>query len=495
MSARKAKSGSGHRPIVIERHTGTYGALGYRSARVARSEGRSYFSYPGSAHDERDRANLIAQSRDFMRSNAIYKGMIDRMVSYIVANGFELQVTGPAAGTIKKIEKLWRDWLRRPGVRGVLSGSKVARMVMRELLVAGDTAILKTKKKLIQHFEAEQIAGDKRWYPNGIKKDQYGKPVNFQLCPWKSNSVDIKKGTKVAAENVLFLTNPERPSSLRGVPACQSAFPMLHRINDVCDSEAIAWQLLSRIAVSFEREGGPLVGHTESREDPNKSADELEGDLATRLTEMAYALIFHAEPGEKVTGIERNIPGKDFSASLRMFLRLLGLPLGCPLELVLLDWTKSNYSQSRAVLEQAFQNFIEWQGMLTDFFYEPLFQWRFADWQAAGLIGKNVKVTISLITPTFPWIDQLKEAQAYGAKVDRGFTTHGQVCKSLNTDRTEIVDQREKEVRDAIERVKKIKAETEVDVPWQIFAGMEPPKAAAPKDKAEPDEDQEKDDA
>ena len=489
MKAVRKPTASSERKIKIDGFRGVYGSLGYRSARIAASEGRGYHSYPGSAHDERDRVRLIAQSRDFMRNNAIYKGMIERMCSYIAGNGFELQAVGPKAA-VTKVEKLWKDWFGSPEIRGLLSGAEVSKMIVRELFVAGDTLALKTNKSLIQLFEAEQIDGDKS-YPNGIRKNKYGAPVMFHLCPWKASGIDKRNGKGVPAAEVLFLTNPERPSAVRGVPACQASFAMLHRVNDICDSEAIAWQLLSRLAVSIERDGGPELGYTESKADPNKATADTEGDLATRITELGYALMFHAQPGEKITGIERNIPGKNFTESIRLFLRLLGLPIGCPLELILLDWTQSNYSQSRAVLEQAYENFVGWQKKMIDFFFAPLFQWRLAAWQSAGLVSKNAKLEASWITPTFPWIDQLKEAQAQAAKIDRGFVTHRQVCKSLKTDRDEVIDQREVEVRDAIERSKKIESDTKVAVPWQIFAGMEPPKVKETAKVAEDSDDTE----
>ncbi|MBA7609796.1 hypothetical protein ES703_16990 [subsurface metagenome] len=270
---------------------------------------------------------------------------------------------------------------------------------------------------------------------------------------------------------------------------------MLHRISDVCDSEAIAWQLLARLAVSITRKEGPEQAQVESREDPNKKTDELEGDLATRLTELDYALLFHGNPGEEVKGIERNIPGRSFSESLRMFLRLLGLPLGLPLEIILLDWTKSNYSQSRAVLQQAYQMFLFWQAKLADFFYSPLFEWKLAQWQEQTnpkLIGQRNKVKYDWIKQTFPWIDQFKEAQAYATQVEHAFITHGQVCKSLNTDRAEVVERREQEVREAIEKAKKIQDDTGVEVPWQIFAGLKVP--TGEKAESAKSEEQEKED-
>lgn len=489
-AVRRPKRRSSSRPTVkLDGWRGSYGSLGYRASRVAASEHRGYHSYPGSAHDERDRTRLIAQSRQFMRDNAIYKGLIERMVSYIAGNGFELQITGVSKSATVKIEGLWKDFMRRPEIRNVLSGAETGRMIMRELFVAGDTLALKTDKGLLQLFEAEQIDGDKS-YPAGIKKDTFGRPIRFHLCPWKSHGIDKRNGRGVMAKDVLFLTNPERPSNIRGIPACQASFPMLHRINDVCDSEAIAWQLLSRLAVSIIRKKGSELSVTESVEDGDKTSEQLEDDMARRVTEMGYAIMFHGEPGDEIKGIERNIPGRNFPESIRMFLRLLGLPIGAPLELVLLDWTKSNYSQSRAVLEQAYESFIFWQKKLIDFFYAPLFEWKWRAWRSD--VGSNLKPVAGWILPTFPWIDQLKEAQAWAAKLDRGYTTHAAVCKSLKTDRTEVLEQREKEIREAIEIAKQIKADTEVAVPYEIFCGLQPPGSSATPFPAADDEEKKK---
>jgi len=249
---------------------------------------------------------------------------------------------------------------------------------------------------------------------------------------------------------------------------------MLHRINDVCDSEAIAWQLLARLAVSITRKQGKELGFGEST--PDKRAGKDEAELKNRIQELDYALIFHGEENDEIKGIERNVPGKNFSESLVMFLRLLGLPLGLPLEIILLDWTKSNYSQSRAVLEQAFVSFINRQFKIADFMMTPIFEWWLRGELAAGLkVGGQFMESLfdhNWIMPTFPWIDQLKEALAWGEKLDRGLTLHQKALKSLGVDREDEMAAREMEIEDAIERAKRIKGKTGVEVPWQIFAGL-----------------------
>jgi len=492
--ARRRSVTNGDRKLIIEQAHGPEASLGYRSSRVQAREGRTSTTGSGPAHQARNRLQLVRQSRESMRDNPIYKGMIEQMVARTVGNGFKLQVRGVSKTQTRLIEGLWSDWMAWPEIRGILDGPEVSRMVMRELVVAGDIPILKTTKGVIQLFESEQLEGPRRNY-NGITYDAFSRPTSYFLSPWNASGtrVDTQKGRAYNAAQIIFVTNPERPSEVRGVPAAQSSFTMLDRVNDICESETIAWQLLSRFAIAIEQNEGPKRQTLRSKADPNKDASDTEGHLTTRLTELDYALIFAAEPGEKISGVERNLPSPKFEESLRAFLRLIGLPLGLPLELMLLDWTHSNYSQSRAVLEQAYEQFLQWQTKLVHFFYDSLFKWKLGQWQAATSTGvaKNPKLKAEWILPSFPWIDQVKEAQAQGTKVERGFVTHGTVCKSLNQDRDEVVAGRSVEVTEAIEVAKGIEKKAGEKVDWRMFAGMEEQKTtqAAPAEDAEQSDD------
>lgn len=458
--------------IRREHNLGTYTALGYRAARMSTSDGISATTASGDTHSRYDRRQLVNQSRSFLRDNAIYKGMIERAVAYIVGGGFTLDVQTKSERYNNDCKDLWDRYDRRPEVRGLLSGRQVARMLCRELLVCGDAGVILTDKGTIQLVESELIYG-KGGVTDGITKDKYGAPQYYHICQWGNGGPNLSTEQKIDPAYFLFLTDPERPSSTRAVPPGQAAFPMLHRINDVCDSEAISWQLLSRLALAITRLDAAQSAYDTSRSDEALEADS-EGHLATRIHDVNYAMMFHAEPGEEIKGIDRNIPGKDFSASIRMFLRLLGLPFGLPLELVLLDWTQSNYSQSRAVLEQAFQTFAGWQEILEDHYYRPVYEWKRRQWIADGLLNdRRDGDRHEWIKPTFPWIDQLKEAQAYERRVALAFATHGQVCKSVGQDRDDVVNARQQEITDAIGRAQQITEQTGQEVPWQLFAGLD----------------------
>lgn len=478
------------REIKVSHAYGGYNAYGYRSASVGARDGRAYNSGSGDAHMVHDRLRLINQSRVFYNDNAIYSGLINRAVSYI-AGDVSLQCLHKNKNHCEKVEKLWKEFWKKPEIRGILTGRQVIEMVCREILLAGDTAVIKTNKKLIQLIEAEQIAAKRKENaPDGIQKDSYGKPLKYYVSPYsKTGSVDIRRSVGYKPVHFLFITDPKRPSATRSVPPSQASFSMLHRINDTCDSEAIAMQLLSRIAVSVTREGGPEEGFNGSSEDETANNT----DLALRLTELGTALIFHGEKGDKIEGVNHNIPGKDFGDTIRMFLRLLGLPLGLPLEVILLDWTESNYSQSRAVLEQAYQMFKGWQELLKSAFLSEVFRWKYKQWVKDGLIQpRKDGDDHEWIMATFPWLDQLKEAKAHAAKIDRSMETHAQACKSLNLDRDVVVATRVKEMVDAIEKAQEIEKKTGVKVPWQPLCGMEIPGASSKFPDDEDDDDKSK---
>lgn len=447
-----------------------YDASGYYAEKILSRDGISSMGSAWGTDRRRDydRAKLVEYSRKFYDDNGIYTGMIGRAAGYIVGNGFGLQARTGDQGWNAAAESLWREYWPDAEIRGVHAGRQVERILCQELLITGEMFALLLGDGHIQAIESEQVCksgGD------GIDVDKYGKPIRYWVAPYVAGRVDISHGVAHQASNVIYATRGDRPAVLRSKPPCQASFPMLHRINDVCNSEAAAWQLLSRFAMAVLRENGADAAYNESVADSSKLNSD--GEIAGRIQETDYALIYHGEPGEDVKGIERNIPGQNFSESITMFMRLLGLPLGMPLEIILLDWTKSNYSQSRAVLEQAYQTFLAWQYLMEDRLYRTVYRWKINQWIGEGLLSANADAfKHEWIKPTFPWLDQLKEAQAYALRLDRSLVTHGMVCKSIGMERDDVVAIREAEIMDAIERAQRIEAATGRRVPWETFCGM-----------------------
>lgn len=455
---------------------GRYSQVGYKSARVPGAEGRTPSNSTGSQHQLYDRKRLIAQSREFMRDNSIYYSMIEKSTAYIIGDGYTLQAQTRSDSWNRKAEAQYKNFMMNPDIKGILTGASFERMVCKEQLTAGDVGVLKTNEGKLQIFEAEQINDSE--YKDGIKKDNFGKPLTYYVEGYTSNGNLNRKSVPLSPNDFLLISDPDRPSSVRSTPCGQSSFSNLHRISDILDAEAIAWQLLSRMALSINRKDAAAKALDISGDDDQANSTGNDAEISERITETSYATIFHGEVGEEISSIDRNLPGKDFPQSIKMFLRLLGLPLGLPLELILIDYSDTNYSSSRALLEQAFVNFKRRQNLLEYKYHRPVYEWFINNQIAKGeLAERKDKFKHSWIKPTFPWIDQLKEAQAWGSKLDRSLTTQGKAIKSLGDDPDEILDLREKEINNAIERANRINEANKdvvgfIPVDWRVFAGF-----------------------
>jgi lambda family phage portal protein len=476
--------------------------LGYRAADFARSGGQQTVAQGGSAdrHIRYDRETLIAESQRFDRDNCLYHGVINRLIDSVVGAGFGLQARTGNPRIDKILEAEWKAWIASPEIRSLFDWTAVERMMLRAMLVDGDVGAIKTTAGKLQIVESEAITysvkhtdGAPR-IEQGIELDEYGRPLRFHVASYTSGGFVNKAATKpVDAANFLFLLNPMRASQTRGIPLFVPAFPTLHRLNDVLDAEAVSWQLQSRHALAVSSESGGTLGYNSSLDDSNKSNAE---QIPERLQELDYALIFYGKKGEKVEGITRTAPGSNFEQSVTVYLRIIGMTVGMPLEMLLLDWSKTNYSSARASIEQFSRVVQGLQSLLMRGLHGPVYQWKVQEWIQSGkvILPKSVSQEQALaqewIAPEIPWVDPLKEVQSWGKKMAFGLSTHSSGLKSLNKDRENWIDQRKREVIEAIAIADEINAANpEAKVPWQMFCGVEVTGATQSQATAKPEEE------
>jgi lambda family phage portal protein len=468
--------------------------FGYHSVSQSERDRRHASAGGAAAHDRTHREKLHAQSREFKRNNGLYQGMLGRARQIIVGSGWQLALRPEGAdpgGGIKtwcaEVERAFRAWWRMPDVRGRLSGRRLEALVVDEMLTCGDVGvglIELDERPYLQVFEAEQIRGPgpAASLRDGVEKDKYGRPTKYYVTPYDPDSGYLQTGKQETfkPEEFLLVGWQDRASSSRPVPPCQASFPNLHRLNDVADSEAASWQIQARMAVSVNRRGGaPRVGDAGTLEGGRRGT--RQGDVTDDIiTETPLALIFWGEQGDEIRAMERTAPGRSFGDSWTAMVRPLGLPLGLPVELIVLDWTKSNYSQTRAVVAICQDTFLGWQTVLEDSFYAPMFAW-WLEWAIrAGVVREAPGAYVAdWIKPSFPWINLLEETNAWGERIERTLASFSEAVKSQNRDPDAVRAQQMADDLEAIRIAKEIEKQTGVVVPWERYAGKKAPNAPA----------------
>jgi capsid protein len=128
--------------------------------------------------------------------------------------------------------------------------------------------------------------------------------------------------------------------------------------------------------------------------------------------------------------------------------RLLGLQLGLPLELVFMDFSRTNYSSARAALIQAQASFKKVQDRLITHFCRRIYLWNIERWIEDGLLeARDDWKKHTWARPAWKWIDPLKEVQANMIAVDAGMMTLSDVAKSQGRDLLELFEQRSRELK------------------------------------------------
>lgn len=425
------------------------------------------------ARDYTDR--MRAESRRFWRENGIYQASIKRIVDCILGDGSTLQVKVGNKRVRQWLEDYWRMWWvdGMPEASCKDDGASVERMVVTQMFVDGDVGIKKIRQGR-RRGKFQVIGGERIAYgaltttrlkngnviEQGIEKDRLGLPVRYYVCShddWgRLRASDAKA---ISARDMLFLANRELMDQTRGTPVQQVNFPMFHRIDDVCDSEAAAWQLLSRFAVMVNRKDAAALAEETSEE--YDSPDDQ--DMAKRYHDIGEAVMFHAEPGEELRGVDRNIPGTNFVESIKMFMRLLGLPFGLSLEFMLLIWSDTNYSSGRASKLQVMRACGPWMRKFKREFLSQIWRWkvREAIREYPGHVppGRTDIFNHEFHFPPYPMLDEQKDEQAITARYENGRTTPSREAKLQGDDfHGDLLPQQEADIMaicEMLERVRK----------------------------------------
>jgi len=376
------------------------------------------------------RPSLIAISRQLYRDSVIYRGIVDR-IAEAIGCGWNLQAREPDADAL---EDAMRGWASACGAGGE-SLDDITRLMAREWILTGE-AIAAWTTLGVQVVESEMI--------DEVERDAGGGVTAVTVAGYARGET-----RRVPAEALAWVIDADQPSARRGIPLLQAAFPVIQHVQDVLDSEARAWRLQSKIvATVLSSDAGAPLGDVDTED-----IEVLEDDVS---------MVWQARPGDSLSIVDRAIPGRSFPDGLRMYLRVIGQGIGLPLEVVLLDWTQSNFSQSRAALAAA----NAWFGRRRARFSRVL--QRIASW--------GIPAQWDAVAPALPWADPQAEAETAAARLDRGLSAYSDEIRRLGSDPEETRSRVARDIERAIEAAREIEARTGVSVPWERLAGLAPGK-------------------
>jgi len=253
---------------------------------------------------------------------------------------------------------------------------------------------------------------------DGVQLDRTNRPVAYWV---KGGGKDGFK--QIAAKNFVFLPNIKRLNQVRGQPIFNPVFSLFDQIDGYLEATVIA----SRMAACF----GLILQEPRHMHTSLPTATGSDGILHPEAN-LEPGMIKRLGPMDNVHQIKPEQPQQSMPEFVATLTRFTGLNLGLPLELALLDFSRTSYSSSRSSLNQARRTFEGQQQWIIQRFLARLYQWRVTKWtkdpndpleEPAPDEHGRVLFRHEWIAPGWPWVDPAKETESIMAQLDRGLTT------------------------------------------------------------------------
>ena len=431
--------------------------LSYRSATRARTE-KPAGNVRGSADYQLEtayaRLDMMFRSRELERDNGLAEGLLSRSVENVVGTGIKPQARTSNKDWNKAAEALFADWAETCDVRGMDDFYALQGLTFRSYLRDGDVGTLLLEDGRLQGVESDEIAAPagKEHDPrqiDGVEVDVAGRPVRYWLVDETAPDLGTRQVSdrksltgrfSIPAEDFLFLSRRKRLKQTRGEPVfSQNAW-----LFDQIDGNVEAVTISARIAACF--------GLVVERASPYSGLPTTTGaDGETyRKWSLEPGMVKELNLGDKISQIAPQQPTQNFGEFVGLMARLVGVPLGLPYELVLLDFSKTNFSSARASLIQAYKTFRAHQVRLVGSWCRPIWKRLVSRWIAEGLLEdlgvESLKHSWTL--PGWQWVDPKAEVDSALTAIDAGIKTLHDVITEQGGDYDEKMEQRAQELKD-----------------------------------------------
>lgn len=451
----------------------------YRGAEKNRLRG-DWTALNGSADADLlfDLPTLRQRSRDLNRNDAHASAITGTVVANVIGTGIRPQsrpdadalgVTPDDAATFSKAaERAWRRWCPLADSQNRMDFSEIQALVQRQILENGEVFILplmvKNEPGRRYALALEVIEADRCSTPpgkraanirDGIELGERGEPIAYWIR--KRHPGDMQLGpigvgsqewvrypavNQAGRKNVLHLYGIKRPGQTHGEPFFAAVLSAFKDLGDFMEAEIVA----ARVAACFSA----FV----TKADPNAEYEGKSTNAAgQRLDGIEPGMVQYLATGESITFGDPKRPSGAFEPFVLAVLRSIGAALGLPLELVLKDFSRTNYSSARAAMLEARRFFKGYQAWLAAHLCQPVFEWLLEeawlreDLPAVDLFGEQREdwMRTLWIAPGWGWVDPVKEVDSSTLAIAGGLSTLADECAAQGRDWEDVLRQRKRE--------------------------------------------------
>jgi len=482
---------------------------------------------PGGGSADRDLlpelATLRERSRDLVRNDGIASGAVDTITTNIISSGIRPQSTldreslkineDYADQLQKQIEKIWERWVPYADAGERMNFYEIEELSERSRMVNGESIIIplrlpgSNRKRpysfALQVVEADRLNTPMDLYADksvrlGVQIGEYGEPLAYYIR--NTHPGDITYATNLGNNslnsfirypafndlgdpNIFHLYHLKRSGQTRGEPFFAPVLNLFKDRFEYMEAEIVASRVAACFAVFIKKENAYEVSVNRSSQD----------STGKRIEELSPAMVEYLNPGESIESFNPNRPGGTFGLFMERILRDISSGLNIPYEILAKDFSKSNYSNTRAALLEARRFFMMQQRFVADKLGQPVLIALLEEAYLKGELpildfyrNREAYVRTRWIAPGWQWVDPQKEVAAAVDGINNNISTLAEEMATQGQDWEDTLEQRAREQK----KVKELEDKYGIKLAPQPTTIKQPPAGNAPEDpSADPGND------
>lgn len=412
---------------------------------------------------------LRAQARQMNRNNDIARGIIRTMVNNVVGpNGISVEPQPRRKdGSIHEqyaaeLRLLLRDWTRRPEVQQRFTWAKSQRMmaaawirdgeVFSQDLIGAVPGLVHGSRVpySIEMFEADYVPMDFNegaLIVQGIERNAWGAAKGYWVykgnpletnTPLGLNRNDLKR---IDASRVRHLAFLDHIGQCRGITEFASIIGRLEDIKDYEESERIAAKIAAMLTAYVKKNGG-ADGY-----DPADAAKGPDGEPLGRTLNMSPGMIIDSlSVGEEIGMIDSKRPNPNVVTFRQGQLRAVAAGIGASYSSISKSYDGTFSSQRQELVEQ----WINYATLADDFtgqHVQPTYETLVMVANLSGVLRipsdvmPGTEDDALFTAQAMPWIDPLKEANAWVMLSRAGFASEIEILRKRGVNPRDFLEQ------------------------------------------------------
>ena len=389
--------------------------------------------------------NIREKARAYDRDDPNVGQLTERGLDNILGSGLQIDPQTSDKALNDTLRDLWRAWADSAATcdfSGRFTFDELERLALRHTWVDGDAFFVLDERSGSVRFEEgdrvmswDTVSDD---IVHGVKLDGVGRPVSYlfrRLRPGerKRHTIGLSPAdlVEVPAAYVIHVYFPRRATQTRGVSAFAPVFDQIGLASDIEHARLVKLQVSSCIAgfIHSDYPGSFYLGGQDS------TASGMDGTTDLEFGEFSPGMIGKLRGGQKFEGFSPDVVSNEEDQFCEQAVRRVGLAIGLPLELSMLTAKNQSYSALRGVVEQYKIGARVSQRRYAATLRSRVYAWKVGHWIEAGLVKPRADVLKHhVLTPAWPYIDPMVDAQADALRVEKHLASLRQVWAERGRD-------------------------------------------------------------